>query len=414
MIKKSELIWNAIASVSASLLSMALLFIVTRVNGVDTAGMFSIVFATATVLNAIADFGMRVYQVTDSSRQHSFGIYLSSRIIVNIIMILCGILFVLISGYDREKAFVCLGLVAFRFVDGLSETYQGEFQLNGRLDIAGKSVFFRMLFSILTFAVVNILTKNIVAATLAMFLANMLIWLLYDVRLIEAYTKRQAAFCKKEIGLVIKDCFPLFLSTFLNNYIINAPKYAIDRLLTYDMQTYFNIIYMPTFIINLMSIFVLKPLLRSLGELWNDKKRKAFIAVVSRMILAICILTAFVEAVCYVIGIPLLNFIYNVKLKAYKTDLMILVVAGGLSALSVVLFYALTTMRAQKLSMVAYVAAALCGLALPGVLVREYAVRGAAISSVVIMLLQTGILFIMLLMAWSRKEKGEQEKPKEE
>ena len=55
MVKRSEFIWNLIASVCASLLSVVLLFITTRVNGADPAGMFAIAFASATVLNSIAD-----------------------------------------------------------------------------------------------------------------------------------------------------------------------------------------------------------------------------------------------------------------------------------------------------------------------------------------------------------------------
>ena len=405
MVKKSEFIWNVIASICASLLSVVLLFIVTRVNGVDPAGMFSIAFATATILNAIADFGMRVYQVTDTNRRNSFGVYLSARFAVDIAMVICGIVFVVISGYSAEKAAVCLGLVGFRFIDAVSETYQGEFQLNERLDIAGKSVFYRMVISIAVFAVVDILVRSMVIATIAMLISNLVILLSYDVRSIRRYTQERFSFQKREIFLVIKECFPLFLSTFLNNYIINAPKYAIDKLLTYDMQTYFNIVYLPTFTINLMSIFVLKPMLKGLGEMWNGKAYGRFLGIVAKMGAAIAAMTLVVEAVCYWIGIPILEFIYNVDLNTFKGDLLILVVSGGFSALSVVMLYALTTMRAQKRVMIAYLAAAAGGLVLPGQLVERYGITGAAFSSVAITALLTGIMFMVFLYEWAKKEK---------
>lgn len=405
MVKKSEFIWNIIASVCASLLSVVLLFITTRVNGADPAGMFAIAFATATVLNSIADFGMRVYQVTDTERQHGFGVYLSSRFIVDIAMVVCGIGFVFISGYDMEKAVICLGLVGFRFVDGLSETYQGEFQLNGRLDIAGKSVFYRMVISIGVFTAVDIVTKNMMAATLAMTITNFIVLCAYDFRLIKRYTREHFSVAKQEIWIVIAECFPLFFSTFLNNYIVNAPKYAIDELLTYEMQTYFNIIYLPTFTINLMSIFVLKPMLRGLGEMWNRKEHGKFLGIVMKMAAAIVVMTILVEAVCFTVGIPILSFIYGVNLTAYKTDLLILVLSGGFSALGVALFYTLTTMRAQKLVSGAYIAAALGGLFLPKILVGKYGITGAAISSVTIMLILVVILLLIFALEWHRKQK---------
>ena len=405
MVRKSEFIWNVIASVCASLLSVILLFFVTRINGVDPAGMFAIAFATATVLNSIADFGMRVYQVTDTNRQHGFGVYLASRLVVDVCMVLCGVVFVIVSGYTAEKAAICLGLVGFRFVDAMSETYQGEFQLNGRLDLGGKSVFYRMFASMAVFAAVDMITKNIVIATIALLLTNAAVFFLYDIRLIRRYTREGFAFRKNEIRVVIKDCFPLFFSTFLNNYIVNAPKYAIDRLLTYEMQTYFNIIYLPTFTINLMSIFVLKPMLKGLGEMWNGKQYRRFLGIVAKMGVAIASMTLFVEAVCYLIGIPILSFIYNVELQQFKGDLLILVLSGGFSALSVALFYALTTMRAQKLVSIAYIAAAVCGLFLPNLLVAGWGITGAAISSVCIMIILAVILLGIFLLEWMRKEK---------
>lgn len=404
MVKKSEFIWNIIASVCASLLSVVLLFITTRINGANSAGMFAIVFATATVLNSIADFGMRVYQVTDTERQHKFGVYLASRVVVDIVMVICGIGFVLISGYTMEKAAICLAMVGFRFADAISETYQGEFQLNGRLDIAGKSVFYRMIASILVFAIVDFVSRNMLLATVGMTLTNFAGLLVYDLRLIKGYNREGISLKRIEIGSVIMDCFPLFFSTFLNNYIVNAPKYAIDRLLTYEMQTYFNIIYLPTFTINLMSIFVLKPMLRGLGEMWNGKKYAKFIGIVIRMILAIVLMTVVVEAICWVIGIPVLSFIYGVELTQYKTDLLILVISGGFSALSVALFYTLTTMRAQKRVSLAYVVAALGGVVLPYFLIEKYNITGAALASVAIMVILATLLFGIFIIEWYKKE----------
>lgn len=409
MVKKSEFLWNVIASVCASLLSVVLLFIATRVNGVDSAGMFSIVFATATVLNSIADFGMRVYQVTDSTRQHSFGVYLSARLVVNLAMLVCSIGFVVLSGYTVEKAALCIGLVGFRFVDAFSEAYQGEFQLNGRLDVAGKSVFYRMVVSISVFAVTDIITKNLLAATILMVLTNLLGLFLYDIRLIKSYSREKFSHQRQEIVKVIRDCFPLFFSLFLNNYMINAPKYAIDKLLTYDMQTYFNIIYLPTFTINLMSIFVLKPMLKSLGDMWNGERYRKFLGIVVKMSLAIVVMTVLVEIVCGTIGIPILSFIYGVPLEQFKAELLILVLSGGFSALGIAFFYALTTMRAQKRVSLAYLAAAAAGLFLPGILVGKYGIMGASISSVLITLILSVMLLFIFLYEWRKKKRNNKE-----
>ena len=76
-IKKSEFFWNTIASAIMSLLSALLLMFCTRINGTEIAGMFSIAFATSVILNGIGDYGIRIYQVTDTNRKYKFGEYLA-------------------------------------------------------------------------------------------------------------------------------------------------------------------------------------------------------------------------------------------------------------------------------------------------------------------------------------------------
>lgn len=113
-----------------------------------------------------------------------------------------------------------------------------------------------------------------------------------------------------------------------------------------------------------------------------------------------------VEVICYMIGIPILNIIYNVELKAYKIDLMILVVSGGLSALSVIL--CINYNAGTKVVSGSIYCSVLMWLTIFGMLVEKYLIHGAAISSILVMSLQTCILFAMLLIAWSIKAKGKQ------
>ena len=82
-------------SLVESILSAVLLMFCTRLNGTEIAGMFSISFATATILNAIGDFGIRIYQVTDTNRKYKFSDYLLSRIVVVTLMVIIGLIFII-------------------------------------------------------------------------------------------------------------------------------------------------------------------------------------------------------------------------------------------------------------------------------------------------------------------------------
>ena len=111
MVKRTEFIWNILASTVSAIINAVLLMFCTRINGTDIAGMFSIAFATSSVLNAVGDYGIRPYQVTDTNRKYSFGEYLSLRMVIVSVMFTIGILFVLISRYETTKAMICIFLV---------------------------------------------------------------------------------------------------------------------------------------------------------------------------------------------------------------------------------------------------------------------------------------------------------------
>ena len=145
MIKKREFIWNTLGSLISSLLSAIILAFCTRLNGIEIAGMFAISYATACVLNSIGDFGIRIFQVTDTNRKYTFSEYLVSRIFAVTLMSIIAIIFVAVTGYRKEKLAICLLLIVFRVIENLSESYQAEFQLNGRLDLGGKTMVYRNL-----------------------------------------------------------------------------------------------------------------------------------------------------------------------------------------------------------------------------------------------------------------------------
>ena len=394
MVKKSEIIWNTLGSFVESLLSAVLLMFCTRLNGTEIAGMFSISFATATILNAIGDFGIRIYQVTDTNRKYKFGDYLLARVFVVITMVIIGILFVNISGYTAEKLWICIALIMFKVIDNLSETYQGEFQLRNRLDLGGKSMVIRVSSSLIVFFITDVITKNVIFSCITFVLTNLTLFLLWDVRILSKFQKLEIKYDKNNIKEILLDCLPLAISTGLSLYIINATKYAIDNFGDYTMQTYFNVIYMPTFVINLVSAFVIKPFLKPFGDLGNSKEYLKFIKSISLIILILAGATICIDIACALLGVPVLSFIYGIDLSPYKIEMLLLVISGFFYASATVMLYALSTIRKQKLTTIAYIITSVIALISSNICVNKWQMKGAIVSNMI----TTVTLFVLLVI----------------
>lgn len=80
-IERNGYIWNMIGSMMNAFQSVFLLVIINRVLGEGESGIFNIAYANANLFLNMGKYGMRYYQVSDVKHEHSFGDYLTSRII---------------------------------------------------------------------------------------------------------------------------------------------------------------------------------------------------------------------------------------------------------------------------------------------------------------------------------------------
>ena len=188
------------------------------------------------------------------------------------------------------------------------------------------------------------------------------------------------------------------ISTGLSLYIINANKYAIDNFGDYTMQTFFNVVYMPTYVINLVSTFVIKPFLKPFGEYWLGKEYGKFIKTISIIVLILAACTILIDLACFILGVPILSLIYGLDLQSYKLEMLLLIISGFFYAASTVIMYALSTMRKQKLTTVSYIITAVLALIVSNLFVNKFGIMGAVWANMIttITLFTTLVTFLTI------------------
>lgn len=366
--------------------SMLLLIITTRVCGVYEAGIFSVAWVTAQMLMVVGNYGMRAYQATDLNSEFYFKDYFSSRIFTCIIMIIMSILFCMVKKYDYTKSMIIILTCIYRMVDALADVFEGAMQQKDRMDLAGKSLFYRTLFSTSAFVFILVYTKSIlysISIAILIALIALEIFCIIPSRKIIDFKLNLVTLNVKQLLII---CFPLFCSCFIMSYLVNAPKYAIDSYLSEEYQTYYNIISLPAQVIYLLSNFILKPVLIKLANYWNEYMKEEFKKYVIMQSILISTLTLFVVIAGYMIGTPVLSFIYRVDITPYRRALTIILLAGGLNALSNLLYYVLTVMRLQTSVFKIYIVALVLSQIVSSLFVREGGIVGAAIGYLVVML----------------------------
>lgn len=382
--QKRIIVWNALGSGVYALSSFLLLIIVTRICGSVEAGVFSIGYAIAQLMLTVGVFESTTFFATDAENKFSYEQFLAFKILTCIAMVIASVVYTSSFGYDDHKAAVAYSLCAFRLLEAFSQFWYSSFQKLERLDIAGFSTVWRSILSIIVFACMLAVTQDIATSMIVTTFAGIAWEALYDIpRLNRIRQIGKPNFSPKPLAALFVACLPLFISSFLSAYLSNVCKYAIDAVGTDQMQTIFNILFMPSFVINLFMIFFIRPTLTKLALLWLHRDIKPFVAILAKLMLLVAVTTVGVCAICAVIGIPILELFYGVSLDGCLIPLLVVMLGGGLNSAANVFYNGMVVIRAQNGVVIGYLVAIAIATVVAEPLVASQGIMGAAIAYVV-------------------------------
>lgn len=405
---RNNFLWNTIGTGMLAAATMLFTVIVAQLLGEKTGGLFSFALAIGQWIGTIAYFEIRTFQVTDVARTYGYSDYFFAKIICCTAAVLAGGIYILFQGNTAEKCMILALLCIYKILDGYSDVQEGELQRYGRIDIAGKLLFWRVAGGIIVLTGMILLTHDLMIAVISMILYSVFLIFIVNQKVLHFYEKERLDFQWEKVRNVLKECLPLFLSCFLNTYVYSASRMSVDKVLDENYQLYYAAIFMPVMIINLFSTFVFKPLLSVMAEDYENRRKRQFLQVILKVFAVIIAVTGICIAGAWLLGIPVLSLLYGIPLKKYKADLLILLLAGGVNALAFFLYYILTIMRKQSYALIGYGAEAITAFLISDLFVRKYAIRGASLSYLisVTVLLAVFMLFIIYDM-WRGKKKNE-------
>ncbi len=397
-------IWNAAGSAATSFSTLVLLLGVTRILGAVEAGIFSIGFALAQQVWSVVNCEMVTFQATDRKGKYSFGQYNGARILLFVASMIAIVGLTWIRHYDTYKSTVVILLCIYKCLDALSASFFALFQKNERLDIAGKSMTYKTCLSVVGFILCCCVCNQMIIPLIVMNTLYIMGILLFDLRYAGYYERLTVKIDKRIFGLLL-ECFPLFIGSFMTVYICNQPKYVLDAVSTPEMQTIFNIIVMPAFVINLLSMFVFRPFLTKMALEWEQRKMSAFISINARLYGFILLCTVGCTLAGWFLGIPVLSIIYGVDLSAYRMELCVILIGGGMNAVAVLSYNVLSAIRHQQYILGAYVLAFIISLVISRPLIVKIAMLGASISYAVPFFVIAVVLVLCIIIETLKRNK---------
>lgn len=391
--EKQNILWNMAGSFCYAFASMVLSFLVMRIVGKEQGGVFAFGFSTfGQQMFILAYFGIRPFQVTDGAGEYRFGDYLLHRCLTCFAALAAGAAFLWAYGYTPWKAGVIFLLVCYKVVDGFADVYESEFQRTGNLYLTGKSNTFRTVLSVGVFLSVLLAGCPLVWACGAAVTAQLAGVAVFDIPVRRRLPSVDIKGSMERTVPLTKATFLLFVSAFLDFYIFSAAKYAIDAYMDDVASGYFNVIFMPTSVINLASGFVIRPVLTYLTEDWEKGKYREFVRLLCGISGIIGVLSILAVALAWILGRPVLGILegllgasYAGSLTGYHGAFILVVLGGSFYAILNFYYYVLVILRRQRVIFGIYMVLAVLAFVLAPAMVKQDGIKGAAFAYLALM-----------------------------
>lgn len=390
-------IWNSLGTGINSFNSLFFLIIVTRVNGTEAAGIFSLGYATACILYTLAMYSGRLCQVTDVEGKIKDKDYIVTRLVTCLLMCLGAAIFLIIKRYSLFKTSIFVLLAIYRGIEAFADVLYGVMQKNGFLYKCGKSLAGKGFVGIALFLIVDLLTKNLDYACLSIIVINLIILFVYDYLIVTKNLIEEPKCLKENVISILKNEFFVFANSFAGIYILNAPKYAIDGYLSEDMQAIYGYIMMPATVMTLFTQFIVMPFLGKMKVMFEEKRIDDLKSTAFKIKLVVIAFGLFAVLAAFLLGPEVLSILYGLDLKGYRINLCIIIGSYIFYALSYVDLVTLTTIRHTFVQFVIYVISMVVAFIGSNVLVRTLGlgINGATYSCTLTLAMQYLMYFVV-------------------
>ncbi len=391
---KKNFIWNSIGTTLNAFTSLFFIIIVTRINGVEQAGLFTFAFSTSIIIQVLGYYSGRVFQVTETNKQINDSDYLYQHLFTSIMMIAIGVLFCLFRNYDYDKCFVILILLMFRAVESFIDSLYAILQKKDLLYKVGLSYTLKAILSVILFLIADIIFKNIIISSFMILIVQIVISLCFDYINLKKINFKLNKFNKNNVLYIFKSGFMIFMVTLFIQYLNNAPKFPIDRMLSYSDQTIYGIIAMPATLITLLAQFIIHPIINLLKMDFDNKDINSFKKRINSMCYIIITFGILAIVIGYILAVPVFKIIYGIDLSDYKIDLIIILFGAIMSAIISILSNALITIRKTRGQAFSYAITSIMTLLISNFLVKKLLIFGASLTY----LFSMSILLIMFVI----------------
>ena len=364
-------------------------------SSLEEVGIFTLSLTTSQVLYAVGLWGANDLQMTDYSRRYSFTNYFWLKIGSTAAAVFFCLTAVNVLGFGEKACKYTVLLTGFMMVNSFAELYQSLYFQNQRLDLSGKSLFFRYLLSTLAFMAALVKTRNIVYACASMLLADIVATVYWIRRYASQFRDSGYGFQMEKTWRLVREAFPLAVSVLASLVLMNAQNYMIYLLISDEAQGAYTLLFMPVYAVNLMSQFIFKPYLHQYSLMLKEGQ-EGFRRLFTKQVFLIEIIVIGGALCIWAFGVLLFGIFFGQDLSEYRNLMSLFMISGGFLAVNQLLYFLMVILGKRKELLLNYMISIAITIPIGVILISRIALGGAWLSFTISqMCLMSGYFLIL-------------------
>ena len=307
---KKNVFYNTFGNIFYSFCQWLLSIVVVRLAGYESAGILSLAMTTSSSFSAISHFSMRNYQISDSKGEFEQGQYVSSRIITCLAALVCCVVSA-VPGNSSYQVFCIFAFMLVRVAEGLVDVLHGIDQKHDKYGYICASYVSRGIFTILSFVLGLMFTHNMAVSLLIMAVLNLLVAILYDVRMTFVLEKIVIKLRDKRVVALLKKCLPLVIISFLLSLENLIPKYFLKVIEGEESLGIYSSMASPTLVVQVFATVAFAPFVPKMAELLKNKEYDGFLKILRLAYVALGVLAVGVIVAASIFGKPVLKILFG-------------------------------------------------------------------------------------------------------
>lgn len=329
---KANMLWNSVGSMTYLACQWFVTIVVVRLSsGFDDAGLLSLAMSVVGIFSTFANFKMGTYQISDIKRENSLGEYMGFRCVTLVAAFVACMVYALFTCATYALVTIAL-FYAFKAIGLLIDILHGEDQINRRMDYIGKSFMLQGVSTFVAFVIVYGITRNLNIAIVAMFVAALLVLVLFDIPHCRRFTRVTVSLSAKKALFFLRTSLPAVIASVAASAIFAIPKQYLAMVSGDAALGIYASVAAPALVIQMGAQYLYGPLLDIFPRLFFDGDKKGFLTLLGKTVAGIVAVTVACAIVLEFVGEWVLCLLFGGDIAPYVYLLQPIIVSTAATA----------------------------------------------------------------------------------